>query len=147
MMSSQLLSYEDFINSPISVSRLVQQLISHGADQQKLKKLAQRAGYIYLPGTRAYYWAEFFMHLWLTLWSALFGFIFTLIILPSYYQSGQPATERIFWLVWLSVSFLISLSWIHFYHQPDYYVNYYTRGEQEYLFYTFLKNEFPDQID
>ncbi len=147
MSNKQPLSYEEFVFSPLTVSQLVQYLINTGVNQRQLEQLARRADYIYLPGSRAYYVAETFIHLWMAFWGIGLSFILICIFIPPSVNGQVAALSAPFLRWWLIVSVFAVAAFFHVYHQPDYYSgNYYTRGQQEYAFYLLLVKRFQADL-
>ncbi len=143
MSNKQLLSYEEFLSSPLTVSQLVRHLINAGVDRQQLEEFARQAHYIYLPGSRAYYVAEIFTHLWMAFWGIVLSFVLVCIIAMPCLDGQLSAFDAPFLYWWLIVSIFAIGIFFYIYHQSDYYTgNYYTRSQQAYAFYLFLVKHF-----
>ncbi len=144
MELSKTLSYDEFINQGINVSHLCRSLQQSGVKRSELEKLSQQANYSFLPGSRAYYIAEFFAQLWLLMWMGILSGIITIVCLPpSSSQPFTPAFNHLFVIIFI----IISIVALYVYRSPDYYLGTdYTRGEQEYYFYSLLNQKFPDHL-
>ncbi len=143
----KILSYNEYINYPLTISQLIKAMLKLGVKKIELEKISQRAGYIYLPGTKAYYLTNFFVQLWSTIIFLLISFMVGLVFVrPA--PIGRLLHDNVFLCI-SAITFLL-LTWLNIryhYHLDSYIDTYVTRGEQEYYFYSLLAEEFPDYLE